>query len=73
MVNRYGIAGAAERAVNRNIESMGYKMLVEMGWHSERKKFGKPESAGHVQTGRLDDAIKAYNESNIPDDFLKAA
>lgn len=26
-----------------------------------------------VQTRRLDDAIKAYNESNIPDDFLKAA
>lgn len=31
MVNRYGIVGAAERAVNRNIEPMGYKMLVEMG------------------------------------------
>jgi len=31
MVNRYGIVGSAERAVTRNIEPMGYKMLVEMG------------------------------------------
>ena len=31
MVNRYGIVGAAERAVNRKIEAMGYKVLVEMG------------------------------------------
>lgn len=29
MVNRYGIKGAAERAVNRNIDALGYKVLVE--------------------------------------------
>jgi len=31
MVKRYGIIGAAERAVNRKIEPMGYKVLDEMG------------------------------------------
>lgn len=31
MVNRYGIVGAAERAVNRNVDAPGYKLLVEMG------------------------------------------
>lgn len=31
MINRYGIVGAAERAVNRKIEAMGYKVLVKMG------------------------------------------
>ena len=40
-----------------------------------RKYVGYEFNPNHnvVQTGRLDDAIKAYNESNIPDDFLKAA
>jgi site-specific DNA-methyltransferase (adenine-specific) len=40
-----------------------------------RQYIGYEFNANHnvVQTGRLDDAIKAYNESNIPDDFLKAA
>ena len=33
MINRHGIIGAAERAVNRKIEAMGYKVLVEMGMH----------------------------------------
>ena len=32
MVNRYGIKGAAEKAVNRNIDAMGYNVLVEMGY-----------------------------------------
>lgn len=31
MVKRHGIIGAAERAVNRNVDAQGYKMLVEMG------------------------------------------
>lgn len=31
MVTRYGVIGAAEKAVNRDIDAMGYKMLVEMG------------------------------------------
>jgi len=31
MVKRYGIIGAAERAVNRSIEAQGYKFLVEKG------------------------------------------
>jgi alkanesulfonate monooxygenase SsuD/methylene tetrahydromethanopterin reductase-like flavin-dependent oxidoreductase (luciferase family) len=31
MITRYGIIGTAERAVNRKIEAMGYKVLVEMG------------------------------------------
>lgn len=31
MISRYGIVGAAERAVNRRIEAMGYKVLVDMG------------------------------------------
>jgi hypothetical protein len=31
MVKRYGIVGAAEKAVNRNADAMGYKLLVEMG------------------------------------------
>lgn len=31
MVKRHGIIGAAERAVNRNVDARGYKMLVEMG------------------------------------------
>ncbi|MCJ7450069.1 MAG: hypothetical protein MUO72_20540 [Bacteroidales bacterium] len=31
MIKRHGIIGAAERAVNRKIEAMGYKVLVEMG------------------------------------------
>jgi hypothetical protein len=30
MINRYRIIGEAERAVNRKIEAMGYKVLVEM-------------------------------------------
>lgn len=29
MVNRYGIKGAAERAVNRKVDALGYKVLVE--------------------------------------------
>jgi hypothetical protein len=31
MINRYGIVGAAERAVNRKIEAMDYKVLVDLG------------------------------------------
>jgi hypothetical protein len=31
MVKRYGIVGAAERAVNRKTDAKGYKLLVEMG------------------------------------------
>ena len=31
MIIRHGIIGAAERAVNRKIEAMGYKLLVDMG------------------------------------------
>jgi hypothetical protein len=31
MVARYGIIGAVERIVNRKIEAMGYKVLVERG------------------------------------------
>jgi len=31
MINRHGIIGAAERAVDRKIEPAGYKLLVEMG------------------------------------------
>ena len=33
MIKRHGIIGAAERAVNREIEPAGYKVLVEMGMH----------------------------------------
>jgi vacuolar-type H+-ATPase subunit H len=31
MIQRYGIIGAAERAVNRHRETSGYRALVEMG------------------------------------------
>lgn len=31
MINRYGIIGGAERAVNRKTDAMGYRLLVEMG------------------------------------------
>lgn len=31
MIKRHGIIGAAERAVDRKIEPIGYKVLVEMG------------------------------------------
>lgn len=31
MVKKYGIVGAAGRAVNREIDPQGYKVLVEMG------------------------------------------
>lgn len=31
MVKRYGVIGAAEKAVNRKFDAQGYKMLVEMG------------------------------------------
>ena len=31
MVKRYGIIGAAERAVNRKVDPMGYRLLAEMG------------------------------------------
>lgn len=31
MIKNYGIIGAAERVVNRSIEAMGYKVLVEKG------------------------------------------
>ena len=33
MIKRYGIIGAAERAVDRKIEPIGYKLLTEMGMH----------------------------------------
>jgi hypothetical protein len=33
MIDRHGIIGAAERAVNRKIEATGYKVLVVMGLH----------------------------------------
>jgi len=33
MIDRHGIIGAAERAVNRKIEATGYKVLVAMGLH----------------------------------------
>jgi hypothetical protein len=33
MIKNHGIIGAAERAVNRNIEPAGYKVLAEMGMH----------------------------------------
>lgn len=33
MIKRHGILEAAERAVNKKIEPMGYKVLVEMGMH----------------------------------------
>ena len=32
MVNRYGIIGAAEKAVNRKVDAQGYKMLVDEGY-----------------------------------------
>lgn len=31
MIKRYGIIGAVERAVNREVETQGYTALVEMG------------------------------------------
>ena len=31
MIDRHGIIGAVERAVNRSAETQGYKALVEMG------------------------------------------
>lgn len=31
MINRHGIIGAVERAVNRPTETQGYNALVEMG------------------------------------------
>lgn len=31
MIKRYGIIETAERAVNRKIEAMGYRILVDMG------------------------------------------
>ena len=33
MIKRHGIIGAAERAVNRKIEAMDYKVLVDIGLH----------------------------------------
>jgi len=33
MIDRHGIIGAAERAVNRKIEATGYRVLVAMGLH----------------------------------------
>ena len=33
MIKRHGIVVAAERAVNRDIEATGYKVLAEMGLH----------------------------------------
>jgi len=33
MIKRHGIITAAERAVDRNIEPQGYKLLVQMGLH----------------------------------------
>jgi hypothetical protein len=33
MINRHGIIGATERAVNRKIEAAGYQVLVAMGLH----------------------------------------
>ena len=33
MIDRHGIIGAAERAVDRVIEPAGYKLLAEMGMH----------------------------------------
>lgn len=33
MIDRHGIIGAAERAVNRNIEAAGYKLLAAIGLH----------------------------------------
>jgi len=33
MIDRHGIIGAAERAVDRKIEPAGYKLLAEMGMH----------------------------------------
>lgn len=47
MIKRHGIIGTAERAVNRKIEAMGYRTLIELGyedWTFESIILKYPES-----------------------------
>jgi ATP-dependent protease Clp ATPase subunit len=71
MVEKYGIIGAAERAVNRKTDALGYKMLVEMGMHDLTfesvivrfpKVFSK-EAFARAKT-RLDE-LKKYNRTKL--------
>ena len=65
MITRYGIIGTAERAVNRKIEAMGYKVLVEMGmqdltFESVITKF--PESFGKDIVKLCSERLKEFKK-----------
>jgi hypothetical protein len=57
MVKRYGIVKAAEKAVNRPVEAMGYRLLVERGmkdliFENIIKKFPKEFSPDTVKLAK---------------------
>lgn len=71
MVVKYGIIGAAERAVNRKTDALGYKKLVEMGMHDltfesvivRYPKVFSEEAFNRAKT-RLDE-LRKYNRTKL--------
>ena len=65
MVKKYGIIGAAERAVNRNIDPQGYKILVEMGFEKltfEQVIVNYPNAFANDVVKRANERLNKLNE-----------
>lgn len=67
MIDRHGIIVAAERAVNRDAETMGYKALVEMGLQEfafEAVILRHPEVFSSEAVSRSRERIENWREKN---------
>lgn len=65
MVKKYGIIGAAERAVNRDIDPQGYKVLVEMGFDKltfEQVIVNYPNAFAYDVVNRAKDRLNNLND-----------
>lgn len=62
MVKHYGIKLAAERAVNRNADAMGYKVLVGMGLQGMTFESVIVKYPGHFSSNAVKQAHKRLEE-----------
>jgi hypothetical protein len=65
MIKRHGLIHAAERAVDRNIEPAGYKLLAEMGMHDltfEATIVRHPNAFSENAVSRAKERLKELSE-----------
>ncbi|MBA4409701.1 MAG: hypothetical protein C0397_09795 [Odoribacter sp.] len=65
MVRKYGIIGAAERAVNRDVDPQGYKILVEMRLEKltfEQVIVDYPNAFGNDVVNRAKERLNKLND-----------